>query len=48
MAFRSDKVHSEFCDGLSVLESLKNQGKNLIRSLTEIFNRPSARANVPD
>ena len=48
MGFRSDRVHSEFCDGLSVMESLKNQDKNLLQSMTKIFNRTAVPFSVAD
>ena len=48
MGFRSDRVHSEFCDGLSVMEALKNQDKNLLQSMTKIFNRTAVPVSVAD
>lgn len=39
MSFRSDKGVDRFCDGLSVMESIKSKDGNVFEAVTEIFNQ---------
>lgn len=39
MCFRSTEGHSYFCDGLTVMESLKAKGENLYEGVLERFNQ---------
>ena len=43
MTFRSQAGVNYFCDGLSILESLKSNGKNLYEEITARFNAIGAR-----
>lgn len=38
MSFRSEKGFDRFCDGLSVMETIKGKGENLFEAMTGIFN----------
>lgn len=42
MCFRSEKGQSYYCDGLSVMESMKAGGEELYEGITERFSRPAA------
>ena len=39
MSFRSKSGDEYYCDGLSVIQTMKKQGKNLMNGVTEIFRR---------
>ena len=39
MSFRSEEGFDRFCDGLSVMASIKGKGENLFEAMTEIFNQ---------
>ena len=39
MAFRSEKGREYYCDGLSVLESMKAKNENLYEGISARFNR---------
>lgn len=39
MSFRSEEGFDRFCDGLSVMASIKSKGENLFEVMTEIFNQ---------
>ena len=38
MCFRSKEGHNYFCDGLSVMESMKAKGENLYEGVAERFS----------
>ena len=39
MCFRSQSGLEYYCDGLSIIESIKAQNKNLYENVTTIFNK---------
>ena len=39
MSFRSKSGDAYYCDGLSVIQTMKKQGKNLIEGVTKIFKK---------
>ena len=39
MSFRSQEGSNRFCDGLTIMETIKAQGGNLFEELTDRFNR---------
>ena len=39
MCFRSKSGVKYFCDGLSVIQTIKNRGENLFSAVTNRFNR---------
>lgn len=39
MSFRSEKGREYYCDGLSVMESMKSRNENLFEGISERFNR---------
>lgn len=39
MSFRSEKGRSYYCDGLSIMESMKSRNENLFEGISERFNR---------
>ena len=39
MSFRSKSGDEYYCDGLSVIQTMKKQGKNLVNGVTEIFKK---------
>ena len=45
MSFRSDEGVDRFCDGLSVIESIKATGKNLFEEITARFNKNIVECN---
>ena len=44
MAFRSEDGVNHFCDGLTVMETLKAKGENLYKALTDRFNQYNVEA----